>query len=356
MNLYQKLKIIAVFLVIVYMSITAASAGTFTDLNQMINEATTTLILSEDYTYDSSIDSSFNNGIIINKDLTIEGNGKTIDARGQARIFMIPTGPEVTVKNITFKNGYTTEAGGAILCTGELTVKDCTFINNTAAAGGALFTTTLRLDIEDSAFKDNRASDAGGAVLTGEGVSITGSFFQNNTAPKGSIHLMNAVTNTNLLNYNMIIENGIAFYNNGTGTVNIDYNWWGDNDSPLPKVTGPVEINNYYTMRLASIDSPEYGEEYDFDYIFELNDNGDHDSDLLPEFIADIKYNTELVDSIDGRYNKTLSTSINTPGNNEIEVYLFNTSITSLSFEVKSDVGLNIEFSEENGTDRKSVV
>ena len=354
MNLHQKMKILLIFLVIAYTSITAASAGSFTDLEQEIISASGILILSEDYIYDGSVDSKFSNGIPINKKLIIDGNGKTIDADGQIRIFNISHSAEVIVENITFQNGNTAEGGGAIFCIGELTVKDCTFINNKANMGGALFTTTRHLTVKDSTFKNNFASDAGGSIFTGEDTNIIGSFFQNNTAPNGSIHLMYIMGDVtgaeNLLNYNIILESGTAVYNSGTGTINADFNWWGDNNDPALKGKGPIEINNYYTMRLASIDLPKYKEEYEFDYIFELNDNGDHESKLLPEFIADIKYNTELVGSVDGRYNETLDVTINTIKDNEIEAYSFDTSITSLTFRVKGNVNLSIEFSDDVGT------
>ena len=352
MNLHQKMKILLIFLVIAYTSITAASAGSFTDLEQEIKSATGILTLSEDYIYDDFVDSKFGNGIPINKNLIIDGNGKTIDADGQIRIFNISYGVEVTVENITFQNGNAAEGGGAIFCIGELTVKDCTFIDNKAKMGGALFTTTQHLTVEDSTFKNNSASNAGGSIFTGEDTNITGSFFQNNTAPGGSIYLMmgDATDAENLLNYNIILESGTAVYNSGTGIINADFNWWGDNNDPAVKGTGPIEINNYYTMRLTSIDLPKYKEEYEFDYIFELNDTGDHNSKLLPEFIADIKYNAELVGSVDGRYNETLDVTINTIKDNEIEAYSFDTSITSLTFRVKGNVNLSIEFSGDVGT------
>ena len=351
MKLHQKMKIFLIFLIIAYTSITAASAGSFTDLEQKINNTTGILTLSEDYIYDGSVDSKFSDGIPINKNLIIDGNGKTIDADGQIRIFNISYGVEVTMENITFQNGNTTEGGGAIFCIGELTVKNCTFTDNKARMGGALFTTTQHLTVEDSTFKNNSASDAGGSIFTGEDTTITGSFFQNNTAPDGSIYLMyimNDVTGEeNLLNYNIILESGIAIYNSGSGTINADFNWWGDNNDPLLKVTGDqIEINNYYTIRLASIDSPKYNEEYEFDYIFELNDNGDHDSSLLPEFIVDIKYNTGLTDSIDGRYNETLAVIIDTIQDNEIEAYFLDTSVTSLTFRIKGIVDLTIDLSK----------
>jgi hypothetical protein len=354
MNIYQKWKIIPAFLVIAYLSMAVVSAASFTDLDQVVKDTADygIIILSENYTYDTTTDTNINNGITIDKNVTIDGQGCVIDANSQMRIFNIASGVEVVLENITFINGKDATWGGAIMCTGGLTVKNCRFINNTASAGGALFTTAQHVDVKDSVFKNNSASGAGGAMVTGDNTIITGSLFQNNTAPAGSIHILSHASDTkNFLNYNIILDGGTVIYNNGTGTVNADFNWWGNNNDPASKATGEfIEVDKYYTMRLASIDSPKYEEEYEFDYIFELNDNGDHTGSQLPKFTVDIKYNEELVDTIDGRYNETLATTIDSIGNNEIEIYSFDTSITSRTFGVKGNAVLNIEFSKEAGT------
>ena len=41
------------------------------------------LIIEHDYAYDESTDSAFTSGIIINNNLTIDGNGYTIDLGGK---------------------------------------------------------------------------------------------------------------------------------------------------------------------------------------------------------------------------------------------------------------------------------
>ena len=423
MNLYQKMKTILIFLVIAYTSITAASAGTFADLNNIVEKADDTIFLSEDYKYDSVSDYSFQQGIIIGKNLIIDGQGHEINADNKTGIFSISPDVTVVLKNITFVNGYKPlDSGGAVSSEGNITVEECTFINNNAFRGGALFVSSSGdLNIEDSTFenneavqggailtegdltvtrsffennkasiggsgirvvgnstvtdcvfesntagydgtifadksltvsgsefKNNTAAENGSAIcLTSDSISITGSLFQNNTAPNGSI-FMN-IESDSFLNYNIILDGGNVINNNGSKEINADFNWWGDNTDPASKVTGPVEINNYYTMSLASTDSPKYKNEFEYNYIFGLSEDEDHDSGLLPKFTADIKHNTNLVDSIDGRYNKTLSVAINSVGNNKIEIYSFDTSIASRTFEVKNNIDLNIELSENDG-------
>ena len=79
-----------------------AEPGTFTDLNATINGAGDVITLDKNYTY-STDDSAFKNGIIINRAITIDGNGYTINGNDQARAFNI-TATNVILKNITFIN------------------------------------------------------------------------------------------------------------------------------------------------------------------------------------------------------------------------------------------------------------
>ena len=52
--------------------------GTFTDLNDLIKNSAGDIKLNRNYTYDNKIDNAYINGIKINKDLVIDGNGFTI--------------------------------------------------------------------------------------------------------------------------------------------------------------------------------------------------------------------------------------------------------------------------------------
>ncbi len=141
--------------------------------------------LDKDYTYTES--DEITEGIIINKNITIDGKGHTIDAKEMTRIFNVQA-LNVTFKNIVFANGksnldYTTgksNAGGAIYynmdntATIEFNVDNCTFINNTANdnlaykyQGGAIFINSNEgvFNIKNSEFINNTAtSDTGGAI------------------------------------------------------------------------------------------------------------------------------------------------------------------------------------------------
>ena len=77
--------------------------GSFTELNQLISGATGPVNLNNDYTRLSGDDIP-SSGIVIGNDITINGNGHTLDANNLGRIFYV-SGSNVILKNITFVNG-----------------------------------------------------------------------------------------------------------------------------------------------------------------------------------------------------------------------------------------------------------
>ena len=63
---------------------------TFTKLNETINDnSNSTIYLSNNYKYNNNSDSNFQEGILINRNLTIKGNGVTLDGNMMARIFKV---------------------------------------------------------------------------------------------------------------------------------------------------------------------------------------------------------------------------------------------------------------------------
>lgn len=144
--------------------------GTFTSLQSKINQASegSTINLTRDYCYDEGFKSS---GIFINKDITINGNGHTLDGMSKSRIFNINFGDifgynKVTLNNIKFKNGNAKIYGGAILNFADLTVKGCTFTNNYAGTAGGAINSLGALTLKNSVFKKNSAGGDAGAVFS----------------------------------------------------------------------------------------------------------------------------------------------------------------------------------------------
>ncbi len=85
--------------------------GNFGDLYNDIETSTDILIFNRNYTRNGNENPQ---GIAINKNnFVIDGQGYTIDGRGNGRIFQIG-GNNITLKNINFINGKYSTVGGAI--------------------------------------------------------------------------------------------------------------------------------------------------------------------------------------------------------------------------------------------------
>ncbi len=158
-----------------------------------------TLYLNNDYTNDNLSD----NGIIISKNIRIEGNGFTLNGLNESRIFTITNSSNLILNNINFINGYGFY-GGAIYSD---SFSNCTFTNLN--------------------FTNNFADMHGGAIYI-EGDCISNKFinltFKNNTALRGGAVYFNGNLIDNIMNidasYNTVnIFSGAVFFVNGT-TVN----------------------------------------------------------------------------------------------------------------------------------------
>ena len=143
--------------------------GNFSELQMRILLAPegSTITLDKDYTYNNEFITS---GIIINKNLTIDGNGHTLNGQSKSRIFTILYGEHhnqnIILKNINFKNGYTDGYGGAILNFAELKIDSCSFTNNYAYYCGGAINSLGHLTCTNSKFTKNTADGDGGAILT----------------------------------------------------------------------------------------------------------------------------------------------------------------------------------------------
>ena len=229
-----------------------------------------------------------NRGIVISKNMTIKGQSQTstvIDAQGADRIFTVNPGVNVTIANLTLKNGSissvggpiggaiynggiltTTNAifksntaphgwGGAIANVGQLTIINTTFNNNAAMMSGAIYTSGQmtvinsifnnnqggsggaiannggQLNITNTTFNNNTApNDLGGAIFNDNVLRVTSSTFENNTASQGSAIVQFGGTAN--VNFNRIVGNTIATVYSVGGIMNITNNWWGSNSGP----------------------------------------------------------------------------------------------------------------------------
>ena len=196
--------------------------GTFTALQRLIDNSAkdSTITLDKDYAYDEGFSTR---GIVVDKNLTIDGNGHTLDGLSKSRIFLINgkvINPyTVTLKNIKFKNGHTDLYGGAIFNFGNAVVDNCEFSHNYAKyCGGAIGSIGL-FEYKNSKFNANIADGDGGAIFT---LSIRGtlSYLINETMDVGIHNFMDYIRNNFTLQYATEKISNCVFTNNvakGTG-------------------------------------------------------------------------------------------------------------------------------------------
>ncbi|WP_407423159.1 hypothetical protein [Methanobrevibacter sp.] len=243
MRIIPVIKCTLIFTIFLLLSISCVSAaetdaahdinGTnFMALDENIAESTDNFLeLDDDYTFDSTTDSNYADGINIDDDnFVVDGKEHTINANHQARIFNI-TGKNVTLKNIKFINGYSSADGGVIYSKYGLNLIDCQFINNHASgSGGAVFIENNSLNNEfTSTFINNSAFNGGAIYFAGTyfGNNTINSYFENNSAERagGAIYLMgDAINNTFISefygnNASKASGGGIFFRNLNEGNV-----------------------------------------------------------------------------------------------------------------------------------------
>ena len=193
----------------------------FTDLQNAIGLVTGTLTLNQNVVMTDDEAANFVNGVIINKNIRIDGKGHTIDAKNLGRIFKINLGVAVTLTNVTLTNGNAT-VGGAIYNFDNLDLVHVNFVNNTAKYGGAIMNYGYGLVLDDSTFTNNTAK-IGGAIYNSDDCFVVGnSTFVNNSAADGAGAIMNGgrgfvVGNSTFTNNTAKI--GGAIYNYGIGFV-----------------------------------------------------------------------------------------------------------------------------------------
>lgn len=205
-----------------------------------------------------------NRDINIGKNMSIIGQSQTgtiIDAEKQSRFFRI-CDVSLILQNMTLKNGYDSNDGGAIEISAfdyrrsNLAVTNCTFINNSARDGGAIATGVGALysgypvatcTVTGCTFTNNQAT-YGGAIYNGCDIEaspfslncmVIGSTFTNNQATYGgAIH--NSCDNDGgdgsvdcIANFNRFYNNTAATGDaicNWSGSVDAENNWWGTNN------------------------------------------------------------------------------------------------------------------------------
>jgi hypothetical protein len=183
-------------------TITVMPNNTFWALNHTINGNDNPVIeLSNDYYFDSVYDADFVDGIVINRPVTIKGNGYTIDAKGKSRIFHVTSGA-INITNVTLKNGKA-DTGGAIYFENDISNSNinATYINNTATRGGANYFWGSVLGSNVSGTFINNTATNGGANFFDCEVStsnISGTYANNTAEQDGGANNFYSVSTSNI--------------------------------------------------------------------------------------------------------------------------------------------------------------
>ena len=212
--------------------------GDFDVLQTIVNNATSSVInLTRNYTYNEF--DTITEGVRINRPITINGNGFTINAKGKSRIFYVTAG-SINITDVTLKNGKA-DKGGAIIFENDISNSNlnATYINNTAEwYGGANFFWSSVLGSNVSGTYINNNATYGGANFFLSSVStsnISGTYINNNATYGGANYFFDSVSGSNIA----------GTYTNNTATSNggANYFWSGVSGSNI----GGTYINNTAT-------------------------------------------------------------------------------------------------------------
>jgi len=171
-----------------------------------------TVELDSDYIFTENTTREAEWGNQIDKSLTIDGKGHTLDGDSKAAILYIKNGlSNIVIKNINFVNGKKSN-GGAIVAyeTNYLTIQNCTFTNNKAAnsVGGALMIEGSNCKITDCTFENNIAPSSGGAIrLEGNSNTLTNNKFTSNKATESLGGAISSLGHNNIFTNNIFTKN-----------------------------------------------------------------------------------------------------------------------------------------------------
>lgn len=271
--------------------------------------------------------------IINKKNIRIIGDSSILNAKGKSRIFYILNSNNVTIQNIIFENGQSTNGGAIYLskCT-DCSVSGCSFVKNTAVNGGGIYWSetnggsvsncsfvnnvaeydgafmlryssnanvsgcsfvnntasenggafvwleTSNSVVSDCSFVKNTANGWGGAIGCGGGSNnhISKCLFVNNRATDSVIRLDGQQNSGNSLNinYNIFLDNycpRVIYFVQRDKTSNTNFNWFGNNAINYSNdPSSPQETRDTWLFLNATVDSNTITISKPADITFEL--------------------------------------------------------------------------------------
>lgn len=247
-----------------------SDTGTFTELNNKIKNTGNELKLTKNYAYTDN-DSELINGIIIEKPITIDGNGFTINGNQKSIALTIKSSP-VILKNIHFNNckggthraiifqgvtkgeisnctftdggsiyayssnlkientnvignniysGFATYGGCIYADSSNIKIRNANFIENIGGPalnsnGGCIYARSSNMNIENSSFIGNNVRSLGGAIYIRDSILNMNStnFIRNKADDGGSIYAHSSslkIENSSFIENNAIREGGSIY-------------------------------------------------------------------------------------------------------------------------------------------------
>ena len=236
-------------------------AKSLIDIQNMINAANAgdTITLDGDYAYIEEFDKTIVNGIVVNKNITIDGKGKTISGSDLARLFNVTAPYTLTLTNVTLTKGNSTK-GGAIYSEGNLVINSVDFTSNNVfntfddvsetggSQGGAIYITGGSLQITDSNFIENIATPDnhgdGAAIYADASVlNVTGTTFKSNKGFLGGAVYIKGMTQNTIAFNNCTFDNntalqGGAIFVEASTTLNINDTIFNENKAISDRYIG----------------------------------------------------------------------------------------------------------------------
>lgn len=122
---------------------------------------------------------------VTSHDLTLQGNGVTIQAAPNARVIDdLTTGP-LRLGGVTITGGNTATVGGGLNICGDVTLTNSTVTNNVSVGRGGGVNAIGNVTVMNSTISNNIAGGDGGGICAGGNVTVTGSTINTNQATGG---------------------------------------------------------------------------------------------------------------------------------------------------------------------------
>lgn len=173
--------------------------------------------------FDADMTIELNSPLVVDKNLKIDGTGRSITLDGQnvTQALQVNSGVKATLDTLTIRNGKTIGDGGGVLNEGNLKVNNSTFTFNQADYSGAIANSwDARLTVTGSTFSSNSANISGGAIYNWYGdVDITNTTFSSNSANSGGAIFND--TNRTLRVTDSALENNTADDSDGGAIYNL---------------------------------------------------------------------------------------------------------------------------------------